>query len=1074
MAKYNDLVLVKALSERGDTNSKVDLLQEPNSDNFFVRKIIYGIDQPLYKAIFMREVSALYKLNHCSNVVKIFEHFHMKSRTTDERVGCIFLEYIPGEPLSRIDLTALSSKDKFSILSQLLCAVEAAHSNGIIHRDINPTNIMITDNSKVKVIDFGICKIKEMVSGSTVYNMGTNRYSAPEVHLHSENATEQSDLYSIGAVVYYLFTGNKPPLPEQFQNEIDVTSGIDVDLKEILKKLVSIEPNNRYNSIFDLRIALTGLFERFLSINRQINISIPYEVFNRLKKVNLIPQSSRVYEPSIISQNFIDLYAFKEGEIYRFMGTNYWLDCIFNSYSNIFIVSGFKKVMPSFRERQKKTYTEISAKIEVIDINKVHRLSRNDNIEVKNIIDDYCEAYFSKTNVDHEYDSKYGTWRKLLNLMKESIESNIIRFSYDKFTIEDKTFIFSLTQGVFFGDVSFNKEQMFVYEKNHQGKKKIIPIGYYEDDYYDEDHIVLKIHFEGNAKKLPSKGILCLDYRQDIINVQRQLDALDLIEKEDVSCSFDLKGILSEVELPKSRAITGNYNFFNKKLDMSQQAAVTKALNSESLSIIQGPPGTGKTNVIIEIILQILLYNKRNPDLPEKKILLVSQSHPAVDKMIDDLIESSETPPNLIRIGRDEKLNNDIRETYGINYVKEQWITDVKERCKSVSNQLCKELNITPDEFEIYYKEFEKLNIKDKNQIIDKNVISHMHNKTTGAVASKKRRILEIQKQWMDRLSQCEEVELYIIKSTNIIAGTCTGFISNKVIRDTEFDYLIVDEAAKATFPELAVSFSKAKKIILVGDHKQLPPVLDEEIISNNKGTIDRQDFSVGLFERLYDVFPENNKHRLTVQYRMHPIIGTLISQVFYDNDIQNGIEKEKRQIGLSDYSNIAIEWLSTSSRETIERYEKKQGVYPHITYKNNLEVRVIKSKLESLDKQAKRNIKVAVITAYSAQKYALINMIKQEKYNHLQIEVDTVDAFQGSQKEIIIYSTVRSSDNKKRIGFLKSEARLNVAFSRAQSLLIIVGDHQFLNGGKTVGSKFPEIIKYIIENPKSCRITAI
>ena len=96
--------------------------------------------------------------------------------------------------------------------------------------------------------------------------------------------------------------------------------------------------------------------------------------------------------------------------------------------------------------------------------------------------------------------------------------------------------------------------------------------------------------------------------------------------------------------------------------------------------------------------------------------------------------------------------------------------------------------------------------------------------------------------------------------------------------------------------------------------------------------------------------------------------------------------------------------------------------------------------------------------------------MVKQNQYNNLQIEVDTVDAFQGSQKEIIIYSTVRSSEHPYKIGFLKSEARLNVAFSRAKCLLIIVGDHKFLNNKRIRNNKFPDVIHYI-ENCDSARI---
>ena len=259
--------------------------------------------------------------------------------------------------------------------------------------------------------------------------------------------------------------------------------------------------------------------------------------------------------------------------------------------------------------------------------------------------------------------------------------------------------------------------------------------------------------------------------------------------------------------------------------------------------------------------------------------------------------------------------------------------------------------------------------------------------------------------------------------------------MSNRIIRDVEFDYVIVDEAAKATFPELAVSLNKAHKIILVGDHQQLPPVLDTEIIRNNKEKLDEEGLAQGVFERMYNMFPEDNKHRLTIQYRMHPTIGTLISHVFYNDEIQNGVEAQDREL-------------------CIEGYERN----------------IIERKLLELDSKLVKRTKVAVITGYGSQKYILQTMVKQHSFKHIEVDVDTVDAFQGSQKDIILYSTVRSSGNKYGIGFLKSEARINVAFSRARCLLIIVGDMKFLDNYKIRGNKFPEIIKYITES-EGCRI---
>lgn len=167
---------------------------------------------------------------------------------------------------------------------------------------------------------------------------------------------------------------------------------------------------------------------------------------------------------------------------------------------------------------------------------------------------------------------------------------------------------------------------------------------------------------------------------------------------------------------------------------------------------------------------------------------------------------------------------------------------------------------------------------------------------------------------------------------------------------------------------------------------------------------------------------------------------------------------------------NIAIEWINTSMYSTKERYEKEIENNGKKSYQNYLERNIIEKKLLELDTKLDQKIKVAVITGYSPQKYILQTMVRQHSFKYIEIDVDTVDAFQGSQKDIIIYSTVRSSANKYGIGFLKSEARINVAFSRARCLLIIVGDMNFLDNYKIRGNKFPKIIKYIAE-ADACRI---
>ena len=746
---------------------------------------------------------------------------------------------------------------------------------------------------------------------------------------------------------------------------------------------------------------------------------------------------------------------------------------MFDAEQSVFDVVKFRKVSPIERDRLRKRYAKLEGKIRFVDKKFAHWEQKNNSFEIKNIIIDYYENYISNNNVDCEYKEKYGVWRDLLELIREDIEKNVVRLPYDSYEVKDNLLRFKLKRGTFIDEERLNKEQMFIYEKK-VGRKKdrimTLPIGTYENDLYEKGHVILEINKQGTIG-LPASGFICLDYRKDKINVERQLDALNVLEKEDYQCSFNLKRIISGVEAPSVSVISKPIHFFNEELDLPQRTAIKKVLDADSIAIIQGPPGTGKTNVIIEIILQILKSNKQNPDVEPKKVLLVSQSHPAVDKMLEDLIRESAERPDLLRIGRDDKLNEEIKEEYSINDVKEKWYQTVRQECNEYAKNALEEIGIQEEEFEQYFLKLEDSRIENTQfSKEDQKFIDEFKEKTKGIKSERTRKILEIQKEWTEQLKKCDEVELYIIKSTVIIAGTCTGFVSNRIIRDVDFDYVIVDEAAKATFPELAVSLNKAHKIILVGDHQQLPPVLDTEIIRNNREKLDEESLAQGIFEKMYNMFPDDNKHRLTIQYRMHPTIGTLISHVFYNDEIQNGVEAQDRELCIEGYEDTAIEWISTSKRSSKERYEKVFDNNGKKSYQNYLERSIIEQKLLELDSKLTKKTKVAVITGYGPQKYILQTMVKQHSYKNLEIDVDTVDAFQGSQKDIILYSTVRSSANKYGIGFLKSEARINVAFSRARCLLIIVGDMNFLDNYRIRGNKFPEIIEYIKES-EGCRI---
>ena len=461
----------------------------------------------------------------------------------------------------------------------------------------------------------------------------------------------------------------------------------------------------------------------------------------------------------------------------------------------------------------------------------------------------------------------------------------------------------------------------------------------------------------------------------------------------------------------------------------------------------------------------------------KQKILLVSQAHAAVDKMLEDLDQTSSDNIKVIRIGRDENLSDTVREKYAVDYAQSRWVNRIIDGSNNFAKNLLSSLEIDKEEFDKYCEAImeTKFSKGEDEKLYESamSFITYFEEKYKELLETKDFKSLQIQKDWVNRIVGRMDIQQHFIKNAEIVSGTCTGVISNYVINDMVFDYVIIDEAAKATFPELLISIIRAKKIIMVGDHRQLPPVLDEELIKNSKQTFieSNLDFNTlynSIFMKLFEHLPSENKQVLNTQYRMHPTIGTMISQLFYDNQILNGVSIKDRKHNIKKYMDLAIVWLDTS--KSPDRFEENIST----TYRNMLEANIVKEQLKLINNSIDSSeYDVGVITPYSGQKNLIRNEIQQNTYDNINsnVVVNSVDAFQGGQKDIIIYSTVRSSDKHKNIGFLKSEERLNVAFSRAKRLLIIIGDAEFLSDTSINDNKFPLIIKYIKENPEHCRI---
>ncbi|MFM0258428.1 AAA domain-containing protein [Paraburkholderia sediminicola] len=326
--------------------------------------------------------------------------------------------------------------------------------------------------------------------------------------------------------------------------------------------------------------------------------------------------------------------------------------------------------------------------------------------------------------------------------------------------------------------------------------------------------------------------------------------------------------------------------------------------------------------------------------------------------------------------------------------------------------------------------------------------------------------LMQLHLDWLNRLGSERSFHGAVLREARIVAGTCIGLGSTPAFQQDEYDLCIVDEASKATATETLVPMSRSRRSILVGDPRQLPPHIESD--SNENG---ESPFSVEARESLLSILlsrlPSENVEELVEQRRMCSTIGSLVSQVFYDRKLINVREDDERNPIIVRVYPKAVTWLSTSKKP-----KRAETETPGNTYENGTEAHEIIEQLKAISRQtrkAKKPVEVAVVAAYSAQVALLRDQIAQQIGVHtgFKVEVNTVDAFQGREADICLYSVTRSNSLNK-IGFQREKERLNVALSRARDALVIVGDADFCHGVKGK-NPFRDVIDYVRANPDFC-----
>ncbi len=449
---------------------------------------------------------------------------------------------------------------------------------------------------------------------------------------------------------------------------------------------------------------------------------------------------------------------------------------------------------------------------------------------------------------------------------------------------------------------------------------------------------------------------------------------------------------------PKIELEKNEYDFDN--LNESQKNAVQKIVQAEDIAIIHGPPGTGKTTTLVAAIIETLKT--------ERQVLVCAPSNTAVDWLTEKLNTKA---VKVTRLGHPARVSDTL----------EHLTLDGK-----IENH--------PD-----YKYYKKL-LRQSEQM-RKKALKFKRNFGKQERSERQHMLRDAKRLKQDALKLEEYISKHILEKSQVLTCTLAGSAGYNLKHRT-FSTLFIDEAAQALEGSTWIPILKANRVIMAGDHQQLPPTIKS--FEAAKAGLENT-----LFEKIIKKHPQTAQ-MLSVQYRMNEQIMEFSNQKFYKGNLK-AFEANKNHVL---YQNLApVEFVDTAgcgfsemqNEETLSRYNPEeaklvvnhlQGLFEEILQK--IENKEIENPKEFID-----NFSVGVLSTYKAQVYLLRDLIRENElltnYSN-QITIHTVDGFQGQEREVMYISLVRSNE-KGEIGFLKDLRRFNVAITRAKKRLVVFGD---------------------------------
>ena len=530
--------------------------------------------------------------------------------------------------------------------------------------------------------------------------------------------------------------------------------------------------------------------------------------------------------------------------------------------------------------------------------------------------------------------------------------------------------------------------------------------------------ISLTMFDDSNSDDTTFDGLVCLVPRSSVEVHMKLVKGLHELQNSGIDHEYCGKVIETIFEPPQechTPDISVQFEPFNKYLDTSQIEAIRFSLfGAQPIHIIHGPPGTGKTTTVVELIQQAVEKEKL-------RVLVTAPSNQAVDNILEKLVMNcdphSKKKLRAVRLGHPARINPSIL-NYSLEYLVRN--SDGTEIVNDIRQELKSFLDITSS------------------------------SKTRGMERrAAYREIKSLRKEIRERE---EKVISSILGNAQIVLATNVGAASSMLDRygKLPFDIVIIDEAAQALEASCWIPTMRGKRLILAGDHCQLPPTIKCK----------RQDVIKELSRTMFERVMEENKfasRMLQIQYRMHQDISNWSSMAMYSGRLESHHSVKARK--LSHLPSINNNYIESDSVLSITRdatlllvdtagSDLFESVNAAGSRYNEGEASIVVKHVENLITLGVKVEDIAVISPYNGQIEILKSLLLK---NHPKLEIRSVDGFQGGEREAVVLSLVRSSERsgKDGVGFLRDNRRLNVAVTRAKRQCAVICDSDTVSQDK-------------------------